>query len=310
MKNFNNYYWRVKYKSSGGQWSEWSSATKFSVNVSANSVKVKPILSGTFKPGTTIPIEVQVLNFADGSPLNSAIVTVSVFNPAGTKVVDNVSMTYQIGSHGVYQFNFIAPAISGSYRYEVSAVQISDSGYGSANFHISRTAAIIEQEAAAQEAERSKQEAHRIKQDAERAKQDAERTKQEAERVKQEAQRVTQEVERIKQDAERVKQDTERTKEEAERVKQETERTAQEISRTEISEIKKTVKSGLLDMPKTAKIGNTITIKYRASSGLVGNNAPKLNFFNANNIQKAIDKTMSEIDTTGIYYIDLNLEND
>jgi len=137
LANFSSYYWKVRYKGSCGGWTSWSTATSFSIQISATSVEVKPILSGNrFKPSENVPIEVQLLNFSDGTPLNNASTTVSIYNPSGTKVVNGATMTYVTASNGTYQYNYTAPSISGSYRYEVNASQDGDSGYGSASFYI------------------------------------------------------------------------------------------------------------------------------------------------------------------------------
>ncbi len=82
---------------------------------------------------------------------------------------------------------------------------------------------------------------------------------------------------------------------------QSTERNSQATSRTEVSQIKKDVEAGILDAPKTAKSGNTITIKYKAQSGLSGAGAPKLNIYDASNVQRVTDSAMTEIGTTGVY---------
>ena len=103
--------------------------------------------------------------------------------------------------------------------------------------------------------------------------------------------------------------ESEQTAQTAERTAQSAERTAQETSRTEVSEIKKEVEAGILDAPKTVKSGNTITIKYKAASGLTGAGSPKLNVYDASNVQRVTDGAMTEIGSTGVYSASTTLQS-
>lgn len=134
LSNQAAYYWRVRYQDSGGQWSPYSTATRFLVQES--SVVVTPVFGGTVvDQGDNVSIDAQV-KLADGTVVNNAAATVSVYNPSGTKIVDGASMPYLSGSGGVYRYPYTVPAVSGSYLYEVTAVSSSVSGYGAANFEV------------------------------------------------------------------------------------------------------------------------------------------------------------------------------
>ncbi len=86
------------------------------------------------------------------------------------------------------------------------------------------------------------------------------------------------------------------------------EQIAQTNSRNEINNIKTQLKAGILDAPKTSKLGNSVTIKYRAQSGLYGINSPKLNLYDASNVQRIVNANMVEIGTTGVYTYDFLLQ--
>jgi len=60
----------------------------------------------------------QVLN-ADGSPANSASVSITIYNPDGTKYIDGASMTYISGSQGIYEYSLTTPGSEGIYAVEL-----------------------------------------------------------------------------------------------------------------------------------------------------------------------------------------------
>ncbi len=191
LSNFSTYYWRVRYKDSSGTWSKYSTATKFSINISATSVAITPVFGKiTVNQGDSVNIDVQVKNFTDGAPLNNATSTISIYNPSGTKIVNNVAMTYVTGSNGIYRYVYTIPLVSGSYLYEVKATSGNNSGYGASNFEVKTIAAdvssiktIVTSEQTAQTAERTAQSAERTAQSAERSAQSAERTAQASSRA-------------------------------------------------------------------------------------------------------------------------------
>jgi hypothetical protein len=214
LNNLTSYNWRVRHKDSSGQWSSYSTPTSFAVQISATAVSVDPVFgNSTVDQGDEIKIDAQIVNFTDGSPLNNANSTVTIYNPAGTKIVNSVPMVYVTGSNGIYRYAYTVPNESGSYLYEVTATVSGKSGYGAKNFEVrtigADTAAAkstAESEAVAQSAERIRQEAERISQEAERNTQDSERASSTAERSAQEEERTAQEAERVAQGVERTAQ--------------------------------------------------------------------------------------------------------
>lgn len=165
----NTYYWRVRYADSSGQWSEYSSATRFVVSESI--VNVRPLFGSTvIDQGDSIYIDALV-ELTNGTVINDATVTINIYNPAGTLIVSGATMSYFAGSSGVYRYSFTVPALSGSYLYEVTAVSNSKTGYGAANFEARTIAAdvtsiksTVESEETAQIAERAAQAAERVAQ--------------------------------------------------------------------------------------------------------------------------------------------------
>ncbi|MDO9579587.1 MAG: hypothetical protein Q7J06_03335, partial [Bacteroidales bacterium] len=94
LTNYSTYYWKVRYKDSSGFWSSYSTSTYFSIQISETAVEVRPVFGNTtVDQGDNIKIDVQVINFTDGSPLNNATSTIDIYNPSGTKIVDAASMT-------------------------------------------------------------------------------------------------------------------------------------------------------------------------------------------------------------------------
>ena len=83
-------------------------------------------------------IYAQVLG-GDGSPINDATVTLTLWTSAGVKVIDGVSMTYIAETQGLYKYDFTAPATEGVYAAEV--VTANPTGYGSTEIHITEAAA-------------------------------------------------------------------------------------------------------------------------------------------------------------------------
>jgi hypothetical protein len=256
LSNFSTYFWRVRYKDSSGQWSAYSTATNFETSITATAVEVRPIFGNTtVDQGDSVNIDAQVINFTDGSPLNSASSTITIYNPAGSKIVTGASMSYVSGSNGIYRYAYTVPTESGSYLYEVTAVQGSKTGYGSSNFEVrtigadtASTKSTVESEATAQSAERVEQDAERTAQSTERASSTAERTEQEAERDLQTSERASSTVERTAQaterassTAERTAQETERDLQTSERASSTAERAAQADSRVTVDDIQNRV---------------------------------------------------------------------
>jgi hypothetical protein len=129
------YYWRVRYLDSGGQWSSWSTATRFVIFESK--VSVTPIFGSTVvDQGNSVNVDAQV-KLTAGTVINDATVTVDIYSPAGVKIVTGQAMSYVADSNGIYRYSdYSIPAVSGSYLYVVTAVSNSVTGYGAANFEV------------------------------------------------------------------------------------------------------------------------------------------------------------------------------
>lgn len=178
LSNFTTYYWHVRYKDSSGFWSEYSATTNFEISITATAVEVRPVFGNTtVDQGDTVKIDAQVINFTDGSPLNSATSTINIYNPSGTKIVDGAAMTYVAGSNGIYRYSYTVPSTSGSYLYEATATQGSKTGYGASNFEVRTIASDISSAKSTVQSEQTAQEAERTAQSTERTEQADSRTK-------------------------------------------------------------------------------------------------------------------------------------
>ncbi|MDP3245052.1 MAG: LamG-like jellyroll fold domain-containing protein [bacterium] len=231
LANYTTYYWKVRYKDSSSLWSAYSASTQFATQISETAVEVRPVFGNTtVDQGDAVKIDVQVINFTDGSPLNNATSTINIYNPSGSKIVDVASMIYVSGSNGIYRYSYTVPSTSGSYLYDVTATQGNKSGYGAANFEVRTIQSDVSNIS-------SDIAVHEASQAAERASQAAERASQAAERAAQTAERTTQTTERTSQTAERTSQEVERTAQTTERASSTAERTAQTDSRTKVEDI-------------------------------------------------------------------------
>ena len=137
----------------------------------------------TVDQGDTVKIDIQVLNLTNGSPINDATATISIFNSSGTKLVDTADMTYLTGSSGIYRYSYTIPSTSGSYTYEAIASSSSKIGYTAANFEVRTIAAdltstksTVDSEATSQATERTSQASERTSQASERTSQATSRT--------------------------------------------------------------------------------------------------------------------------------------
>ena len=186
LSNSTLYYWRVRYQDSSSSWSDWSTGTSFSVQIPESSVKVVPIFGNTtVDQGDTVKIDIQVLNLTNGSPINDATATISIFNSSGTKLVDTADMTYLTGSSGIYRYSYTIPSTSGSYTYEAIASSSSKIGYTAANFEVRTIAADLTSTKSTVDSEATSQATERTSQASERPSQASERTSQATERTSQ-----------------------------------------------------------------------------------------------------------------------------
>ncbi|OQX53415.1 MAG: hypothetical protein B5M48_03465 [Candidatus Omnitrophica bacterium 4484_213] len=68
-----------------------------------------------------------------------------------------------------------------------------------------------------------------------------------------------------------------------------------------LTTIEQKVGAQILNRETSVKSGETITIRYRTDSGL----SPEIDVYDANNVQRVTDGTMTEIDSTGVYEYDV-----
>lgn len=181
------YFWKVRYKDDQNVWSSYSSETAFSTGLVP--ITVVSVGATEYTSGETAKMTVQVTD-ADGSPINDATVTVSVYAPNNDKLVDAQAMTYLTASNGIYYRNYTTPETAGVYIYEVTATSGADSSYSSHTFHVSSALntistinTTVQSESTAQTSERSAQATERTNQATERTAQATERTEQEASRA-------------------------------------------------------------------------------------------------------------------------------
>lgn len=137
LSDRNSYHFRVRYQDSEDYWSEYSTPTRF--NVAESVVSVTPAFGNiSVDQGDVVKIDAQV-KLQNGVVINDATVTIDIFNPSGTKIVTEQSMSYLSGSSGIYRYSYTVPATSGSYLYTVNATSDGQTGYGAANFQVGVT---------------------------------------------------------------------------------------------------------------------------------------------------------------------------
>lgn len=135
LSNQSSYHWSVRYQDSTGQWSEYSTPTRFLVIESP--VSVTPLFGNTVvDQGDEVNIDAQV-KLTDGTIISGADAVITIFNPSGTKIVDADEIEHVAGSSGIYRYVYIVPDENGSYLYEVTATTTEGrSGTGAANFEV------------------------------------------------------------------------------------------------------------------------------------------------------------------------------
>jgi len=195
------YFWKVRHRDDAEIWSAYSTESAFTVGVTP--VSVIAVGATEYTAGETARLTVQVKD-ADGAPLNNATTTISIYNPAGDKIVTAATASYLATSNGLYVYSYVVPATLGVYIYEVTAQSADGYSYSSHAFHNAQFASDITSIKSTAEDEETAQ-------IAERAAQSAERTAQGTERGLQVAERVLTVAERTAQDAERTAQAASRT---------------------------------------------------------------------------------------------------
>jgi len=86
------------------------------------------------QPGENGTLYAQV-RYLNGTPANNATVNLTLWAANGTRVLDEVSMSYITGSRGIYHYNFTAPATVGVYAVDI--ITSNPTGYGSDEIHVS-----------------------------------------------------------------------------------------------------------------------------------------------------------------------------
>lgn len=128
------YYWKVRYKDSSDEWTSYSTPTRFLVSVSP--IFVAPLFGQTVvDQGDDVNIDVQV-KLTDGTIINTGDATITIFDPAGTKIVDEDEIDHIAGSSGIYRYPYTIPSANGSYLYEVTVTNDDKTGVGAANFEV------------------------------------------------------------------------------------------------------------------------------------------------------------------------------
>ncbi|PIQ90067.1 MAG: hypothetical protein COV71_06630 [Candidatus Omnitrophica bacterium CG11_big_fil_rev_8_21_14_0_20_41_12] len=72
-----------------------------------------------------------------------------------------------------------------------------------------------------------------------------------------------------------------------------------------VKEIKPSVQSGILNRETSVKIGSSMTVSYRTTTGLT----PVISIYDPKNVLKVASKTMKEIGATGVYEYNVKFEN-
>ena len=128
------YYWHVRYSDELGNWSAYSTETVFTTGVTP--ITVVSIGATEYQSGETAKLTVQ-LQGSDGTPINDANTTITIFGPSNTAVVNASTMTYLPSSGGLYYYNYTIPSSEGVYTYQVTAEYNGNTSYSSHAFHIS-----------------------------------------------------------------------------------------------------------------------------------------------------------------------------
>jgi hypothetical protein len=128
------YYWHVRYRDDLGNWSAYSAETVFTTGTTP--ITVVSIGATEYQSGETTNLTVQIQK-ADGTPLNSATTTITIYKPDNSVVVNSASMTYLPSSSGLYYYSYLIPATEGVYTYQVTATYQSNTSYSSHAFHVS-----------------------------------------------------------------------------------------------------------------------------------------------------------------------------
>jgi len=138
------YYWHVRYKDNQGNWSNYSSETSFSTASGKVMVYIEKGGGEEYNSGETASLMVQVKDVS-GLPLNSASVTLNIYDPSKSKVINGQAMTYITSSNGLYYYDYVVPSTVGIYIFDIKATNASREGYIAGTFHVSPLADTVAQ---------------------------------------------------------------------------------------------------------------------------------------------------------------------
>lgn len=138
------YYWRVRHKDNSGSLTPWSSySAGTTVTISDSAIDIKISGQGSYNPGNSIELLGQLQDLATNAFVNDATLTINIYNPSKTKVVNAAAMTYLAGSNGLYTYTYTSPSTLGSYIFDMSATASSTfaatpqrKGYNASTFTI------------------------------------------------------------------------------------------------------------------------------------------------------------------------------
>lgn len=141
------YYWRVRHKDNSGSLTPWSSySAGTTVTISDAAIDIKISGQGSYNPGNSIELLGQLQDLATNASVNDATLTINIYNPSKTKVVNAAAMTYLAGSNGLYTYTYTAPSTLGSYIFDMSATASSTfaatpqrKGYNASTFSVAQS---------------------------------------------------------------------------------------------------------------------------------------------------------------------------
>lgn len=132
-----NYWWRVcAVNAQGENWSENTWTFEITTPpVGVPLIVVPRVFASVYTKGESGTVWTQVLD-ADGNPVNTATVTLTVWKPDGTKYLDAVSMSFVTNSNGIYKYAITAPSEFGTFLCDVTATWNGSTAYGSGEFQV------------------------------------------------------------------------------------------------------------------------------------------------------------------------------
>jgi len=99
------------------------------------------VFGSIYSPGELATVYAQIFDDI-GDPANDATVKLTLFEPDGTKILDDVTMTRITNSNGLYKYEFTAPSTAKRMVADVSATD--PTTYGSEDIYVSKFAEDID----------------------------------------------------------------------------------------------------------------------------------------------------------------------